>query len=369
MMIKRDYYEVLGVENDSDDATIKKAYRKKAYEFHPDQNRDNPEAEEKFKEAAEAYEVLRDSEKRSLYDRFGHDGLKRSGFGGFQGFEDIFSSFGDVFEDFFGFGASSRGARSDHATRGSDLRYDLEIDFMEAAKGLEKEIEVEKFVVCDDCNGSRSKPGAKPITCSVCQGVGKVTRSQGFFSISTPCPQCHGEGVTVTDPCEKCNGMGQVIEKKKLLVKAPAGVDTGSKLRLRGEGEPGRNSGPPGDLFIVLHVKPHDTFQRHNDDIVINVPVTFSQAALGADIKVPTLDEDEDFTVPAGTQSGALHRLSGLGIPHLQSYGNGDLVIRVIVATPDKLSKEQEDLFRQLADMDGGVVREHQKGFFKKYLG
>ncbi|VAX21293.1 Chaperone protein DnaJ [hydrothermal vent metagenome] len=367
-MIKIDYYEALGVERDADGTTIKKAYRKKAYEYHPDKNPDNPAAEEKFKEAAEAYEVLSDEEKRSLYDRFGHDGLKRSGFSGFQGFDDIFSSFGDIFEDFFGFGGGRQGGGT-HAQKGANLRYDMEIEFLDAAHGMEKEVEIEKFVLCGECEGSRSAPGKDPVICAQCNGTGKVTRSQGFFAIAVACPVCHGEGVKITHPCKKCEGMGQVPEKKKLMIKTPGGVDTGSKLRLRGEGEPGRNGGPPGDLYVVLHVKESDVFKRYDYDVVVDVPVTFSQAALGVDLKIPGLDGEIDFTVPAGAQSEALHRISGEGIERLNSYGKGDLIAHIIVKTPEKLTKEQEKLLRDLAEEEGSSVRPHQKGFFEKLTG
>jgi len=367
-MTKRDYYEILGVDKGADDTTIKKAYRKKAYEFHPDQNKDNPEAEEKFKEAAEAYEVLRDNEKRALYDRYGHEGLRRSGFGGFQGFDDIFSSFGDIFEDFFGFGGGRRGGGPEQAYRGADLRYDMTLDFLEAAHGAEKEIEIAKHVLCEKCDGSRSERGREPEVCSMCQGAGKVTRSQGFFAISSTCPQCHGEGVKITHPCKNCKGMGQVVRKKKLMIKAPAGVDTGSKLRLNGEGEPGRNGGPPGHLYIVIHVREHDVFKRHNDDVVVTVPITFPQAALGADIKIPTLDGEADFAVKSGSQSDSLHRMPGMGIAHLGSYGRGDMIVRLLVKTPEKITKEQEELYRKLAELEDSSVRPHYKGFFEKLI-
>ncbi|MBI5815207.1 MAG: molecular chaperone DnaJ [Nitrospinae bacterium] len=366
-MTKQDYYELLEVARNASPEDIKKAYRKKAYQYHPDQNPDNPEAEEKFKAASEAYEVLRDPEKRGLYDRFGHDGLKKSGFSGFGGFEDIFTSFGDIFEDFFGFGGG-RG-RPDGARRGSDLRYDMQIEFMDAVRGVEKEVEVEKYITCSVCHGSRSEKGKKASTCATCRGTGKVVRSQGFFSISTACPTCHGEGVKITHPCKNCHGMGMTLEKKKLSVKIPAGVDTGSQLRLQGEGEPGRNGGPAGSLYVVIYVKESDKFQRHGDDVLVTVPVTFSQAALGADIKISTLDGEESFTAPAGTQSDTLHKLEGRGVPHLRHYGKGDLIIRLVVVTPAKISKRQEELLRELAELDGGEVRPHQKGFFEKFMG
>lgn len=366
-MTKRDYYDVLEVSRNATEAEIKKAYRKKAYQYHPDQNNGDPEAEEKFKEASEAYEVLRDPEKRSLYDRFGHEGLRQSGFGGFQGFEDIFSSFGDIFEDFFGFGGRRR-QRPGQQERGADLRYDIELDFMEAVKGVEKDFEVEKYVTCDVCQGKRSEPGHGAETCPTCQGTGKVTRSQGFFAISTPCPSCHGEGVSITHPCKNCKGAGQVIKKKKLTIKAPAGVDTGSRLRLRGEGEPGRYGGPPGDLYVVVHVRKHEIFERHGDDIVQTVTISFSQAALGADIKIPSLDGEMELSIPAGVQSGTIIRLEGKGAPNLRHYGRGDMLAHIVVKTPERLSKRQDELLRELAELEGSSVRDRQKGFFEKLM-
>jgi len=367
-MTKQDYYELLEVQRNASPEEIKKAYRKKAYQYHPDQNPDNPEAEEKFKAASEAYEVLRDPEKRGLYDRYGHDGLKQSGFSGFGGFEDIFTSFGDVFEDFFGFGGQRRGGATS-ARKGSDLRYDLQIEFMEAVRGVEKEIEVEKYAVCSVCEGSRSEKGKKPTTCPTCRGTGKVVRSQGFFSISAACPSCHGEGVKISHPCKNCKGMGMVLEKKKLSLKIPPGVDTGSQLRLKGEGEPGRNGGPAGSLYVVIYVKESEVFKRHEADVLVTVPITYSQAAIGADITISTLEGEEPFVVPAGTQSETLHKLQGKGIPHIRNYGRGDLIVRLVVNTPAKLSKRQDELLRELAELDGGAVRPHQKGFFEKLMG
>ncbi len=366
-MSKRDYYEVLSVERTVTVTELKKAYRKKAHEFHPDRNPDNPVSEEKFKEASEAYTVLNDPEKRKLYDQFGHDGLKQSGFNGFSGFEEAFSSFGDIFEDFLGFGGR-RSADPNQPRRGADLRYDLEIDFLEAVFGIEKEFKIDKHVTCHKCKGGRSEPGHSPATCSTCNGQGKVTRSQGFFSIATACPACNGEGVKITHPCKKCRGAGTLRERKSLSMKAPAGVDTGSRLRLRGEGEAGKNGGPAGDLYVVIHVKADKKFERHGDDVVVTVPISFPQAALGADIKIPTLEGEMDFTVKAGTQSDMLTQVSGHGIPRLQSYGRGNLIVRLIVETPKKLSHREEELYRELAKEAGTNVRPHQKGFFEKLM-
>jgi molecular chaperone DnaJ len=371
MATRRDYYEILGVQRNASDAEIKKAYRKQAYQFHPDQNQDNPEAEEKFKEAAEAYEVLRDAEKRRLYDTYGHDGLKQSGFSGFSGFEDIFTNFGDIFEDFFGMGGGGRRGRGgpNAPRRGADLRYDMEIEFLEAVFGFEKKVTIAKAVVCDECKGRRAAPGTDPVACPSCHGTGQVTRSQGFFAVSTPCPTCHGEGITIAHPCKKCKGLGQVPSEKELLVKIPAGVDHGSQLRLRGEGEAGKNGGPAGDLYVVIHVKEHDLFERQGEDIILRQPITFSQAALGAELKLPTVDGETPFTVAAGTQSGDVHRLAGLGVPRLRHYGRGDMLLQLVVKTPENLTKRQEELLRELAEIDGGEVRPHQKGFFEKFIG
>lgn len=366
-MSKRDYYEVLGVERSVTTVELKKSYRKKAHEFHPDRNPDNPASEEKFKEASEAYAVLNDAEKRNLYDQFGHDGLRRSGYNGFSGFEEAFSSFGDIFEDFFGFGGK-RSSSPNQPRRGVDLRYDLEIDFLEAVFGVEKEFEIEKYIFCGKCKGKKSEPGHSPVTCPTCQGQGKVTRSQGFFSIATACPSCHGEGVKITHPCKKCKGAGSVRERKMLSMKAPAGVDTGSRLRLRGEGEPGKNGGPAGDLYVVIHVKEHENFERHGDDVVVIVPISLPQAVLGADIKISALEGEIDFTVKAGTQSDTLTQVSGHGVPRLQSYGRGDLIVRIVLETPKKLSQREEELYRELAKETGSNVRAHQKGFFEKLM-
>ncbi len=369
MATKRDFYEILEVASNASDAEIKKAYRKQAYKYHPDQNHDNPEAEEKFKEAAEAYEILRDPEKRKLYDTYGHEGLRQSGHAGFNGFEDIFSNFGDIFEDFFGFGRRGGGGRGANAPRrGSDLRYDIEIDFMESIFGVEKEITINKAVVCATCDGRRSAPGSEPVTCSTCRGTGQVTKSQGFFALSAPCPHCHGEGVKIENPCKTCDGAGVVEEEKKLTARIPGGVDHGSQLRLRNEGEDGRNGGPAGDLYVVIHVKPHERFERQGDDLILRQPISVVQSVLGADLTIPTPDGDKEFTVNAGTQSGDVHRLSGQGVPHVRSYGRGDLLVQLVVKTPTKLSKRQEELYRELAEVEGENVRPHQKGFFEKLM-
>ena len=359
-MNKRDYYEVLGLDRSASADQIKKAYRKKALEFHPDRNPDDADAEERFKEASEAYEVLHDPEKRGLYDRYGHDGLKRSGFSGFSGFEDIFSSFGDIFEDFFGMGGF--GGRRSGQRRGADLRYDLEISLREAAFGCEKSIEVTKPASCDACNGSGCAPGTSPETCTRCQGSGRVTRQQGFFSVATACPNCRGQGTIVSQPCTECRGSGRVTVTKNLIIKIPAGVESGMQLKLAHEGEPGERGAPPGSLYVFLSVADDEFFSRHNNDIVCQVPISFSQAALGAEISVPTLDEPRQLKVPKGIQSGETLTLRGAGIPYLNRPGRGDQLVQITVRTPTKLSKKQTELLRQLAEEE---QEPNHRGFFK----
>ncbi|MEJ2718196.1 MAG: molecular chaperone DnaJ [Deltaproteobacteria bacterium] len=362
-MTKRDYYEILEVTKNASSTEIKKAYRRLALKYHPDRNKGDKEAEERFKEAAEAYEVLSDQEKRGLYDRFGHAGLQQSGFTGFRNFDDIFSSFGDIFEEFFGF--SSRGGRS-RVHRGADLRYDLTIDFMEAAFGKEMEIEVSRHEPCDDCHGTGTKGGAQPSVCYTCGGRGQVTRSQGFFSISTTCPTCQGSGTVITDPCGTCRGMGRVLKTKKLSLKIPAGVETGSRLRLQGEGEPGWQGGVAGDLYVFIAVREHEIFERRGIDVGVVVPVTYSQAALGGEIEIPTLEGQDVLTLPRGTQSGQEFHVPDKGIPHLRGRGRGDLVVMVYVQVPKRLRKQEEDVLRQLAELEGVKVAPRKKGLFSK---
>ena len=348
-MGKRDYYDVLGLSREAKDEEIKKSYRKLAMQYHPDRNPGKKEAEEKFKEAAEAYEVLRDAEKRRLYDQFGHEGLKGTGFKGFSGSEDIFSTFGDIFEDFFGFG--TRRSRT-AARRGADLRYDIQLSFVEAAFGKETEIEIPKSVQCNTCEGTGAKPGTYPVTCPGCQGKGQTTRSQGFFSISTACPHCNGEGKIITNPCVDCRGTGKVRKKKKVSAKIPGGVEDGSRLRLRGEGEEGERGGAPGDLYVVLHVERHPLFDREGDDIICQIPISFTQAALGTEIDIPTLSSTKKIRVPRGTQSGHTFRLKGEGTHHLRGHGRGDQIVQVIVKIPTKLTKKQEELLTEFARTD-----------------
>ena len=350
-MAKRDYYEVLGVSRTASEEEIKKAYRKLALKYHPDRNPNDPEAEEKFKEAAEAYEVLHDPEKRRLYDQYGHDGLQSTGFEGFRGFEDIFASFGSLFEEFFGLGGRRGGRSAPRA--GADLRYDLHITFEEAVFGTEKLLEFEKLETCVHCLGKRTAPGTRPTPCRLCGGFGQVERRQGFFALRTTCPQCHGEGTLITDPCPHCRGRGMVRVPKKLSVKIPAGIDNGSRLRLAGEGEEGSNGGPAGDLYVVVHVEPHAFFERHGNDLYCQVPVSFPQAALGAEVEVPSLYGPQKLTIPRGTQTGAMLRLRGCGVPDVRTGRRGDQIVQVVVKTPTRLTPRQEELLRELAALEG----------------
>ncbi|MBW1982601.1 MAG: molecular chaperone DnaJ [Deltaproteobacteria bacterium] len=350
-MAKRDYYEVLGVDRTATDEQIKKAYRKLALKYHPDRNPGDKQAEELFKEAAEAYEVLRDPEKRNIYDQFGHEGLQGTGFAGFGGFDDIFSAFGDIFEDFFGFGGR-RGRRATAARAGADLLYDLSIDFQEAVFGTEREITVPTTVTCEACGGNGCEPGTREEICPTCHGRGQVVQSQGFFRISTTCPRCRGQGRTITNPCRRCSGSGQQRVNKKVLVKVPAGVDTGTRLRIPNQGESGTHGGPPGDLYVRLHVNPHDFFERDGNDLYCRVPVSMVSAALGDTIDIETLAGPQTITIPPGTQSGELIRLKGEGVPNLRGYGRGDLLIEIQVETPKRLTKRQRELLREFEEIE-----------------
>jgi len=364
-MEEKDYYKILGVSRNATEDEIKKAYRKMALQYHPDRNPGNKEAEEKFKLASEAYEVLRDPEKREIYDHYGIEGLKGTGFTGFRGFEDIFSTFSDIFDDFFGFGTGYR--RKTRPRPGADLRYDLKISFFDAAFGKETEIEIPKNVTCEACYGTGAKSGTYPTTCPNCRGTGQVTRSQGFFTISTTCTQCHGEGKVILNPCKECRGTGKVRKNKKIQIKIPPGVDTGSKLRIRGEGEEGERGGPPGDLFVFIYVEPHEFFQRDGDDIICQIPISFAQAALGAEIEIPTLNGKRTITIPKGTESGEIFKIKGEGFPRIKGHGKGDLVVQVIVKTPKNLTKRQEELLREFEEISRKKDKEGEgwKRFFK----
>jgi molecular chaperone DnaJ len=353
-MYKRDYYEVLGISRNAGDEEIKRAYRKLALQYHPDRNPGDKEAEENFKEAAEAYEVLRDREKRQIYDRFGHEGLEGRGFRGFSGFEDIFASFGDIFEDFFGFG-TRRSGRS-RARQGNSLRKDVELTLDEAFYGKNEEVAFQRLEFCLTCDGSGLTPGSERQICGTCQGRGQVIRSQGFFQIGTTCPVCHGEGQIITDPCRDCRGHGRVRVDRKINVKIPPGVDTGSQLRLSGEGEAGEYGGPPGDLYIFIHVKEHGFFNRDGDDLICEIPISFVQAALGGSVMIPVLGDDDAYRLELthGTQPGQVIRVAGKGMPSLKSQQRrGDLYVRIFVKIPEKLTQKQRELLEAFAETEG----------------
>ncbi|ATH09254.1 molecular chaperone DnaJ [Halobacteriovorax marinus] len=368
-MSKRDYYEVLGVDKSAGKDEIKKAYRKMAMKYHPDRNPDNAEAEAKFKEASEAAEVLLDENKKSRYDQFGHAGVdgQAGGFGG-GGFGGGFGDFGDL-GDIFGdiFGGGRRGGRRRSAARpGNDLQMSLEVDFTEAAFGCEKNINITRLAECGTCHGSGGKDGAQPVNCDMCGGMGEVRRQQGFFTVSQTCPKCQGAGQTVSDPCGTCHGDGRTRKKTELEVKVPAGIDHGQRLKLTGEGDSGAKGGPAGDLYVVIDIKEHELFERDGFDVHCTIPVSFSQAALGAEIEVPTLDGKVSVKVPTGTQSGKKMRLKGKGIQRLGGYGNGDQIMHIHVETPQKLTKEQEELFHKLATFDDEHSHPMSNGFFDK---
>ena len=349
-MSKRDYYEVLGVSREASEQEIKSAYRKLALKHHPDRNPGNKDAEEKFKEAAEAYAVLADGDKRSAYDRFGHAGVGAAAGGGFD--PTIFADFGDIFgglRDIFGFGDVFGGSRRGGPERGADLRYDMEISFEESARGVETAVQIPRREACETCKGSGAAPGSSPAVCPQCSGRGQIRYQQGFFTVAQTCRQCGGAGRVITRPCQECRGAGQVSRQRKLTVRIPAGIANGQRLRLYGEGEGGAAGGPPGDLYVVVHVQDHPVFQREGDDLYCRVPVTFPILALGGDISVPTLDEPETLTIPEGTQSGHVFRLRGKGMPSVSGRGRGDLHVSVQVVTPKKLTRDQRHHLEQLA--------------------
>jgi molecular chaperone DnaJ len=346
---KRDYYEVLGVGRTATEAELKTAYRKIAMQCHPDRNPGDKAAEEKFKEAAEAYGVLADSEKRSAYDRFGHAGVRGAAGGGFD--PSVFNEFdfADVLGNMFGFGDLFGGRRRGGPQRGADLRYDLEITFEEAARGVETAVEIPRQEACETCDGTGAAEGSKPSTCPQCRGQGQVRFQQGFFTVARTCPQCRGMGQVITKPCRTCHGEGRVARERKITVKIPGGVATGQQLRLQGEGEAGTGGGPAGHLFVVLHVQEHEFFRREGMNLFCEVPVNFTTLALGGEVVVPTLDGTETLKVPEGTQTGTTLRVRGKGLPEVGGRGRGDLLVTVQVHTPRKLNKEQRQLIEQLA--------------------
>ena len=363
-MAKRDYYEVLGVNRDCTDEDLKKSYRRLAMKWHPDRNPENPRAEETFKEAKEAYEVLADASKRAAYDQFGHAGVdsQSPGAGPGAGFGDIFS---DIFGEIFGGG---RGQRST-VFRGADLRYNLEISLEQAAHGFETKIRIPGMMNCESCKGSGARPGTQPSTCPSCRGAGQVRVSQGPFSIAQTCPRCHGSGSIIPSPCSQCAGTGRVKLQKTLSVKIPAGVDEGDRVRLSGEGEPGVNGGPAGDLYVQVHTKPHAVFTRDHDDLHCEMPISISTAALGGEIAIPTLDGSAKIRVPAETQSGKNFRLRGKGIKGVRSQTPGDLFCHVVVETPVSLTERQRQLLREfesISQQDSARHNPRAKGWFDK---
>jgi len=354
-MSKRDYYEILGVSRTANDQEIKSAYRRLAIQFHPDKNPNDASAEDKFKEAAEAYSVLQDAEQRRRYDRFGHAGVSSSagagnwGAPGFGGIEDILGDlfgFGDVF------GGARSGSRRTAAQRGADLRYDLEISLEEAANGMTAQLRIPRLEGCETCKGSGAASGTQPESCQTCGGTGQVRYQQGFFSVARTCHVCRGAGRVVKSPCADCDGAGRIEREKQMEVKIPAGVETGSRLRVQGEGEGGTQGGPAGDLYVVIHVAEHEQFERQGSNLYEAVPITFAQAALGADVMVRTLDSEEKLKIPMGTQTGTVFRLKGKGMPQLGGRGKGDLFVSVSVITPTSLTREQRKILEQLAEVE-----------------
>lgn len=362
---KRDYYEVLGVQRTATEVELKTAYRKLAMQFHPDRNPDNPDAEEKFKEASEAYGVLSDAAKRSQYDRFGHAGVNGGfGGGGFEGNVDLSDIFGDLFSDFFG-GAGGQRRRS-RAQRGGDLREDITISFEDAVHGVQRTIRFRRMETCKDCNGNGAAPGKAPVRCTQCDGRGQIRYQQGFFTVARTCNTCGGAGQTIKDPCPKCRGVGRLTKDRTIEVEVPAGVEDGTRIRYAEQGESGGQGGQPGDLYVVLHVREHDFFERDGNDLLCAIPITISQAALGADIMVPTPYGQHKLKVPDGTQSGARFRIKGKGMPVLNRNAKGDLFVEVRVVTPSRLSKRQRELLEELHTVSGAENKPEKSGLLSR---
>jgi molecular chaperone DnaJ len=366
---RRDPYEVLGVARRAGAEEIKASYRKLAMQFHPDRNPGNAEAEERFKEISEAYDILGDPEKRAAYDRFGHAAFQGAGAGSGGGFHDpfdlfreVFGSGGGIFEHFFGGGTTSRAEQG----RGADLRYDLEIGLEEAARGVEKEIEIRRTGACSACGGSGAAPGARLQTCPTCRGRGQVIASRGFFQVAQPCPRCHGAGEIYDHPCRTCRGEGRAEVTSRIKLKIPAGIDDGARLRSSGHGEAGLRGGPSGDLYVVVHVREHSVFSRDGDDLFCELPVPFVTAALGGEVQVPTLDGKASVKIPAGTQSGTMFKLRGKGMPHLRGGGHGQLLVRVAVEIPTKLTAAQRRKLEEFADSCGEQNTPLTKSFFER---
>ncbi len=365
--MKRDYYEILGLERSASTQQIKSAYRKLAVQFHPDRNSGDKAAEEKFKEAAEAYSVLSDPQKRAQYDQYGHSAVGAGGFGGFD--PDIFADFSDILGDFFGFGDLFGGGRRrrGQAQRGADLRYDLEVDFEDAVFGTKAKIKIPQARPCQKCQGTGADPDQGTAVCTTCGGHGQVRFQQGFFAISRTCSTCHGTGRIIKKPCSECDGTGRIQKEKVLELRIPAGVEHGSRLRVPGEGEAGFGNGPSGDLYVVISVKAHPFFKRQGDNVYCEIPLSITQAALGAEIKVPTLEGDHRLRVAAGTQSGAQFRLRGKGVVNVNGMGRGDQIVRVVVKIPTKLTHRQKELLEALAEeLPEPTQGEVNEGFFDR---
>jgi molecular chaperone DnaJ len=371
-MGKEDYYNVLGVERNASQDEVKRAYRKLALKYHPDKNQGNKQAEEKFKVAAEAYEVISDPDKRRRYDQYGHEGLRGGDARGFGNFEDIFDAFGDVFgggggggsifEDFFG-----GGGRGQAEQRGASLRCDIAIDFKDVATGIEKTIEITKRDFCEECRGTGARKGTSPVSCPYCKGKGEIHQRQGFFTIRTTCPKCQGNGKIIETPCGKCSGHGVYPKKSNIKVQVPAGIEEGSRLRVTGQGESGANGAHPGDLYCDIHIKPHSIFKRQDYDIICEFPITFTQAALGSEIEVPTiLGKMRKVRIPAGMQSDDIISVKGEGFPHVRGFGVGNMLVHVVVETPTKLTPRQEELLREFAESEHKNVTPKTKSFFQK---
>lgn len=355
--MSEDYYSILGVERNASADELKKAYRKLALKYHPDRNPGDNESTEKFKKINEAYACLSDQNKRANYDQFGSAEGMGAGFGGFSGSSDFGDIFGDIFGSFFGGAAGTRPAK------GHDLRYDLDLTLNEAVFGIEKELNLPRWETCKTCNGSRSKPGKKPETCSACKGTGETRIQQGFFTMARTCGKCKGEGSIITDPCTECKGTGKIKKKSSINLKIPAGVDTGIRLRVSGEGEPGTHGGPNGDLYVVINVEPHPFFKRKGNDLHCEVPISFVKAVLGSDIEVPTIDSKEPLHIPSGTPSGKIFHLRGKGVPKLGGHGKGDQYVTVVVDVPKKITKRQKELLKEFAEISGDDI---SKNFMDK---